>query len=497
MPNVMIYVWHFYFCKKQLFVTKQNVMYRILLVFSVIATFIMCQTNGKSTTEAVDPKFGAAAEKYKTICSGCHGQKIDAFVDRKWKHGSHRDSLIKSITFGYADKEMPAFGEVFKPTEIAELADYILNSMEEAKKYKFDEKPKSNIFVQSSMTVKLDTVATGLNNPWGMSFLPDGDMLVTDRSGEFYRIDKNRKRTLIQGTPKVLAEGQGGLLDVELHPKFAENGFIYLSYSKSKDSAGGVWSTTAVMRAKLQGNQLTEQRDIFVAQPYQKTRHHYGSRLEFDRNGYLFVTVGERGQHVELLPQKLDNDLGKIHRIYDDGRIPADNPYVKNDTARKTIYSYGHRNQQGMAMNPTTGEIWSHEHGPRGGDEINIVKPARNYGWPVICYGINYDGTVLTPFTKKAGMEEPMLYWLPSIAPSGATFVTGDKYPAWKGDFLVGSLRFEYLNRCKVEGNKVVKEEILLKNIGRLRFVEMGRDGYIYVGVEKSGYVFRLLPVVK
>lgn len=495
MPSVVNYAWHFYFCQNIFFTTKQNVMYRFLLVLSILATFIMCQTKNKGTVEAVDAKFAGAAEKYKTICSSCHGQKVDAFVDRKWLHGSQRDSLIKSITNGFPEKEMPAFGLTFKPNEIEELADYILNSIEEAKRYKFDGKPKSNVFVQSSMTVKLDTVAKGMKNPWGMAFLPDGDMLVTDRNGDFFRLDKNRQKIPIEGRPTVLAEGQGGLLDVELHPRFAENGLIYLSYSKYRDSAGGKWSTTAVMRAKLEGNKLTQQRDIFVAHPYQKTRHHYGSRLEFDKNGYLFVSVGDRGQHTPLLPQKLDNDMGKIHRIYDDGRIPADNPFVKNDTARKTIFSYGHRNPQGIAMHPTTGEMWTNEHGPRGGDEINISERGKNYGWPVICYGINYDGTVLTPLTKKDGMEQPMLYWLPSIGPCGATFVTGDKYKAWKGDYLVGSLRFEYLNRCKVEGNKVVKEEILLKNIGRLRFVEMGRDGYIYVGVENPGYVFRLMPV--
>ncbi len=456
----------------------------------------MCQTNGnKGTTASANPRLAAAAEKYKTICASCHGQKVEMFVDRRWLHGNQRDSLIKSITYAFPGKEMPVFGEVFKPNEISDLADYILNAIEDGKKYRFNEKPKSNVFVQNGITVKLDTVASGLDNPWGMSFLPDGGMLVTDRNGKFYRIDKNRQKTLIEGAPKVLSAGQGGLLDVELHPKFVENGFVYLSYSKFKDSLGGKWATTAVMRAKLEGNKLVNQQDIFVAQPYQKTQHHYGSRLEFDRNGYLFVTVGERGQHESLIPQKLNNDLGKVHRMFDDGRVPPDNPFVKNDTARKTIFSYGHRNPQGMAINPTTGEIWTHEHGPRGGDEINIPQAGKNYGWPVISYGINYDGTVLTPLTQKAGMEQPLHYWIPSIGPSGATFVTGDKYKAWKGDFLVGSMRFEYLNRCKIEGHKVVKEEILLKNIGRVRCVEMGLDGYIYVGVEQPGFVFRLLPV--
>jgi glucose/arabinose dehydrogenase len=320
-------------------------------------------------------------------------------------------------------------------------------------------------------------------------------MIFNDKYGKIYRIGNDGNKTEVQGGPQVLSDGQGGLMDVELHPKYAENSIIYFSYSKFRDSAGGKWSTTAIMQARLEGNKLTNQKDIFIAQPYLKTRHHYGSRIEFDKNGYMFVSVGDRGQHQPLFPQRLDNDCGKIHRLYDDGRIPSDNPFAKVDTARKSIWSYGHRNPQGIAIHPDTDELWTEEHGPRGGDELNIAQKGKNYGWPVISYGINYDGSILTPHTKMAGMEQPLTYWVPSIGPCGMAFVTGDRYPAWKGDAMIASLRFKYLNRCKIQDNKVVSQENLLKNIGRMRFVEMGRDGYLYVGVEDPGYVFRLVPI--
>lgn len=434
-----------------------------------------------------------ARKNYQTFCASCHGEKVEAFVDRKWKHGVSKDELVKSITHGYPDLGMPAWGPSLKETEIAELADLIRVSLETVDQYKFANKPTSNIFQSEGMTVRLDTVAAGLNNPWGMAFLPDGAMLVTDRTGEVYRIDKNRQKTKLTGVPTVLAEGQGGMLDVELHPQFARNGLIYLSYSAVKEEGGQKLSTTAVTRAKLSGNSLTEQKVIFEAQPWYKTRHHYGSRLEFDKNGFLYVSVGDRGQH-NAGPQLTDSDVGKIHRLNDDGSIPKDNPFVGQGSAHASVYSWGHRNPQGVIRHPATGEIWEHEHGPRGGDELNLIRKGKNYGWPVISYGINYDGTTFTNLTAKDGMEQPETYWIPSIGPSGIAFVTGDKYPGWKDNLMVGSLRFQYLNRCVMKGNKVVKQENLLKNVGRVRNVSMGPDGYLYVSVEQPGYVFRLVP---
>ena len=470
-------------------------MSKYIVFLFALSALVMCHMPGIDASSTNGKNTGSADATFKKYCASCHGADANVFADRQWKHGNTKADLVKSITAGYPDLGMPTWGAVLKPEEVTAMADYILEGIEKRKSYNFDEKPKSNIFVQKSMTVKLDTIAQGIKKPWGMAFLPDGDMVFTDCDGGIYRIGKDKQKRKIEGGPEVLAEGQGGLLDVELHPKFSENKQIYFAYSKFKDSAGGKWSTTAVMRATLEGNTLTNGKDIFVAYPYLKTRHHYGSRLEFDRNGFLFISVGDRGQHDLLYPQRLDVDCGKIHRVLDDGRAPLDNPFAKIDTARKTIWSIGHRNEQGMAMNPATGEIWENEHGPRGGDEVNIPQKGKNYGWPIISYGINYDGTILTPFTKKENLEQPLIYWVPSIGPSGMTFVTGDKYQAWTGDALVGSLRFKYLNRCKLVGNKIVSEEILLKNIGRLRFVEMGRDGFIYVGVEEPGFIFKLLPV--
>lgn len=440
------------------------------------------------------PAAKPARENYQTYCASCHGEKVEAFVDRQWKHGKTKQELVKSISGGYPDLGMPTWKAVLSEQEVGEMADLILESLKDVDKYKFANKPTSNVFSSEGQTIKLDTVASGMKSPWGMAFLPDGDMLVTDRNGEVYRVGKGGKKALVSGGPTVLVEGQGGLLDVALHPDFAQNGFVYMSYSAMKMEGDQKLSTTAVMRAKLSGNTLTDQKTIFEALPYAKTRHHYGSRLAFDKQGYLYVSVGDRGSE-KINPQFLDRDAGKIHRLHDDGRIPTDNPFVGKGNAHGSVYSYGHRNPQGMTRNPQTGAIWTNEHGPRGGDEINIIKKAANYGWPVICYGINYDGKPITNLSAKEGMEQPLTYWLPSIGPSGMAFVEGNKYPGWKDNLLVGSLRFQYLNRCVLSGNKVVKEENLLKNIGRLRNVKMGPDGYIYVAVEEPGFLYRLMPV--
>ena len=469
-------------------------MYKYLLFLSALFTFIMCQTSGVGAS-AKDKKNGTAEATFKQYCASCHGVDAYVFADRTWKHGNSKADITKSITTGYLDLGMPTWGAVLKPEQIEGLTNYILAGIQKRQSFDFKAEPKSNIFANGSIPIKLDTIARGVKSPWGMAFLPDGDMVFTEKYGSLYRIDKSGNKTIIQGTPPVHTEGQAGLLDVELHPKFAENKIIYLSYSKLKDSAGTKWATTAVLQAKLDGLKLSEQKDIFVALPYTKTQYHYGSRIEFDKKGYMYVSVGDRGQHEPNYPQRLDNDCGKIHRLFDDGRIPPDNPFVKTPDAHGSIWSYGHRNPQGIAINPTTDELWTDEHGPRGGDEVNISRKGKNYGWPVISYGINYDGTILTPISKQDGMEQPLVYWVPSIAPCGSTFVTGDRYKAWKGDFMVASLRFMYLNRCKLEGNKIVSQENLLKNIGRMRFVEMGRDGYLYVGVEEPGYIFRLVPM--
>ena len=464
-----------------------------LLALIVSFGFVSIQKNNYVLVQAEDP-----GKIYTEKCASCHGEKVEAFVDRKWKHGNKKEDLIKSITRGYTDFGMPAWGEVLPQQEIAAVADLIVESLKTVEQYSFSKEKKKvdgpAIFSSNGMTVHLDTIATGLSSPWGFDQLADGTFLITDRSGVLYMVDGDGMKTKINGTPDVVAEGQGGLLDIALHPKYNENGWVYLSYSKLKTEDGKKLTATAVARGKINGDQFTDSEEIFVALPYTSTRHHYGSRLVFDKKGDLFISVGDRGQE-KIFPQDISTQNGKIHRIHDDGRIPKDNPFVSKANAASSVYAYGVRNPQGMTMDPSTGLIWETEHGPRGGDELNIIKPAMNYGWPVITYGINYDGKPISPISKKEGMQQPITYWIPSIAPSGLTFVTGDKYPAWKGNILAGSLRFNYVNRCIIKDNKVVDQEKILLNIGRVRNVEMGRDGYLYVAVEGPGAVYRLKPM--
>lgn len=460
-------------------------------------TLILLQSGCSSTRENVgenDSREMAKAEKnYSDYCAGCHGDKMDMFVDRRWKHGNSKDSLFHAIKVGYPDEGMPGFDSAFTDQEILQLSEYILKGIQNVKNYDFKAVPKSSVYTSGSVTVTVDTVVSGLPVPWGLAFLPDGNFLVTERGGRLYRVGPDNTRMPVEGTPEVLAAGQGGMLDVALHPDFSSNQMIYLSYSKPQTEGNTQRATTAVMRARLSGNSLINQEIIFEALPYHTTKHHYGSRLQFDKSGFLYISVGDRGNE-KVFPQDLSTAPGKVHRIHDDGRIPADNPFVNRPGAIGSIYSYGHRNIQGMTMHPETGEIWTNEHGPRGGDEVNISEKGKNYGWPVISYGINYNGTVLTTKTAEPGMEQPLVYWLPSIGPSGMAFVSGDRYKDWKGHALVGSLRFNYVDLCRVNGNKIVSKEPVLKNIGRVRDVRMGPDGYLYVSIENPGAVLRLVP---
>jgi glucose/arabinose dehydrogenase len=467
--------------------------YLFLSLLAVSAAFLQFKNKEVKSIAAEDPR-----KIYTEKCASCHGEKVEAFVDRKWKHGNNKPDLVKSIKEGYADMGMPAWDGVIPATDIDALANLIETSLKTVSQYDFaKEKKKADgpaIFKSAGMTVTLDTIASGLNSPWGFEQLPDMTYLITDRNGTLYHVDKNLAKTAIKGVPEVLAEGQGGLLDITIHPQYAQNGWVYISYSKVKTIDGKKQGTTAVVRGKIKNGEFVEQQEVFEGLPYTTTKHHYGSRLVFDKKGFLFISMGERGQE-KIFPQDLETAPGKVHRIKDDGTIPADNPFVGKGKAIATIYTYGNRNPQGMTMDPVSGLIWETEHGPRGGDELNIVKSGVNYGWPVISYGINYDGKPITPISKKEGMAEPVKYWIPSIAPSGLCFVEGSRYPAWKGNLLVGSLRFNYIERCVIKENKVVSSEKILTNIGRTRNVEMGRDGYIYVGIEGPGTVFRVKPM--
>ena len=464
----------------------------VLLGATVVLAFTQADNIVSTGNNIEDPR-----KIYTEKCASCHGEKVEAFVDRKWKHGNSKSEIVASITNGYADFGMPPWGDVISQKDVAALADLIVSSLKTVQQYDFAKEKKNTtgpaLFKSNGMTVTLDTIATELSSPWGFEQMPDGSYLIADRSGVLYHVDDKRSKKVIAGTPEVLAEGQGGLLDVTLHPKFNENGWIYLSYSKPKVVDGKKLATTAVVRGKIKKDAFVDQQEVFEGYPYAPARHHYGSRLVFGKTGHLFISMGDRGQE-KVFPQNLETAPGKVHRVNDDGSIPKDNPFVGKGKAIASIYAYGIRNPQGMFMDQA-GVLWEHEHGPRGGDELNIIKSGANYGWPEITYGINYDGKPISQISKKDGMQQPVNYWIPSIAPSGLTMVIGDKYPAWKGSLLIGSLRFNYVDRVVVKENKFSSQEKILLNIGRTRNVEMGRDGYIYVGIENPGTVFRVRPM--
>jgi len=346
-------------------------------------------------------------------------------------------------------------------------------------------------FTSEHHTFRVVTVVDGLEHPWGMAFLPDGSILVTERPGRL-RLVRNGvlEPEPIAGVPEVWARGQGGLLDVALHPDFERNRLVYLSYSKP----GPNGATTAVARGRLVDGRLEDVEDIFVADAWTNRGQHFGSRLVFDGKGHLFVSIGDRGVMQEA--QNPGNHQGTIVRLLDDGRVPADNPFVGREGFRPEIYAYGIRSPQGLALHPETGELWETEHGPRGGDEINLILPGRNYGWPTITYGINYDGTKISDHTHMEGMEQPLHYWVPSIATSGLAFYTGDKFPGWKGDVFVGGLAGQQLVRLRFDGTRRVAIEVLLTELKRrIRDVRNGPDGYIYLLVdEPSAPMLRLEP---
>ena len=334
-----------------------------------------------------------------------------------------------------------------------------------------------------------EVIVPDLSNPWGFTFLPDHALLITEKEGKLIHF-KNGVKTEIDGVPKIYLRGQGGFMDIELHPNYEENGWVYFTYASSEGKGKG--GNTTLMRAKLKGKQLVDKEVLYKASPNSIKGQHFGSRIAFDAENHIFFSVGDRGNR-DVNPQDITKDCGKIYRLNDDGSIPKDNPFINKKNAKKAIYSFGHRNPQGMEVNPFTKEIWSHEHGPQGGDEINIIQKGKNYGWPKASYGINYNGSKFTENTTLPGMESPIHYWSPSIAPSGMAFISSDVYGKWKGSLLIGSLKFQYVSRCVLKGNSVFKEERLLKDIGRVRSIEQGLDGFIYVGVENLG-ILKLLP---
>lgn len=350
-----------------------------------------------------------------------------------------------------------------------------------------DHGPK--ISTANTIDYSYEIVADGIDIPWGLSLRSANDFLVTEKAGTLYHV-LNGEKTVIKGLPPVYVRGQGGLLDVAHSPNYEEDGLIFFTTSSPLGEEKG--GHTALYSAQLKNDSLVNTSLLYKGDYNTKKGQHWGSRIAFDAKGHIYFSIGDRGNR-EVNPQDISRDGGKIYRLNLDGSIPDDNPFNTTANSRKAIYSFGHRNPQGMITHPDTGQIWVHEHGPRGGDEINIVKAGKNYGWPLITYGINYSGTPITDSTEKEGMEQPLYYWLPSIAPSGMAFSTSDVYPNWKNNLFVGSLRFEYLERLVLEDNEVIKREKVLDSIGRVRNVEQGPDGYLYIGVEGKG-ILKIIP---
>ncbi|NQX02651.1 PQQ-dependent sugar dehydrogenase, partial [bacterium] len=430
---------------------------------------------------------------YSQHCAGCHGGNFEggnggSLVDGEWKHGSSDAEIFRSIAKGNIPLGMNPWESILSEDQIRSLVIFLREKEKQTlvKGMNFPIPSPDKVTKTELESYRIETlVDKGLKNPWAIAFLPDGRKLVTEKAGSlrFVNADGKLDPAVIQGLPAVIEHGQGGLMEVALHPDYAKNGWVYLGMAdgtreKGEDGKDKVRAITAVVRGRIKDHQWTDQQWIFRADPKFQSGAgvHFGTRFVFDK-GYIYFVVGERGGLMEV--QDLTRPNGKIHRLYDDGRVPQDNPFVTTKDAIPSIWSYGHRNPQGLAMDPRDGALYNTEHGPRGGDELNLVLPGRNYGWPIVTLGMNYDGMPMSysgpdgkqvlSVTEKDGIEQPITYWLPSIAVCGLDFYGGDKFPKWKNDLLVGALAQQEVRRLRIVDKKVVSQEIIFKNIGRVR----------------------------
>jgi glucose/arabinose dehydrogenase len=466
----------------------------VICALTIAAAAIFAQQNPPSRGRDV-------TKLYTENCASCHGAEMaggsaSSLVDGIWRYGGDDASIANSIRDGRPEAGMPAMGKRFDAPEIRGLVIYI---RERAARFKTDHTefnaPVPGAIVHSeNASFKLEPVMeTGLNTPWAIAFLPDGRQLVTEQPGRLRIIEKGELLPEpVRGIPAVYG-GEGGLLDVVLHPDYSRpgNDWIYLSYG---DKSPGGLAMAAVIRGRLRDGSFIDQQQVYKADDslYRAGGQRFGSRLLFDGKGHLFFSLGDRACPGD--EQDLTQPNGKVHRVNDDGSIPKDNPFVNRPGAIPSIWTYGHRNAQGLTFSPVTGELWEAEHGPRGGDELNILRAGHNYGWPVITYGMNYDGTPITNHLAHDGMDQPVTYWTPSIAASPLTFYTGNRFPQWKNNLFLGALGAQELLRLVVDGEKVTHQEILFKGIGRVRDVRNGPDGYLYVVLNNPDRIERIIP---
>ena len=462
---------------------------RLLSRFALPAAALL-QLATSLTLPAQIQRPGKLNEIYAEHCAKCHGEKMEgaqapSMLDDVWVSGGDDASLARSIREGNVEKGMPAWSALLSEQDIRSMVIFIREQHAKAKQAGVEiAKPAESISVQSQLhRYQLNTWVAGLMDPWSLAFLPDGRALVTEKRGRLYLIEAGKLSAPVTGFPDVDSRSQAGLYDVVPHPDYARNGWVYFSYSHpQKNAAGEGVSLTRIIRGKLRDGAFTDQQTIFeapIAVYPQSGGPHFGGRIAFGRDGYLYFTIGDRGTMANAQDTALP--MGKVHRVFDDGRVPDDNPFAKDAKAARTIWSYGHRNPQGLAIHPVTGTLYDVEHGPRGGDEVNLIRPGRNYGWPVITYGMDYDGTPITAITAKEGMEQPIHFWVPSIAPCGANFYTGGLFPKWKNNLFVASLGVQELHRLEIAGDKVLADEVLFKGLGRIRHVITGPDGALYV----------------
>lgn len=440
------------------------------------------------------------AELYKNNCAICHGADLTggngtSLVDGVWQYGAEDNYIFRNVKFGITHLGMPSFQDGLNDDEIKAIIKYVRSE----EKHKTTEAEKTvREFETLDYKVNEEVFADGLEIPWAIDFIDNTTALITERPGRL-RVVQNGKLLpdSVKNTPRVLHEGQGGLLDVAIDPDYKNNGWIYLAYSHVLEDVKGEKrppAMTRIVRGKLENNTWTNQEVLFEAPHdlYRETRHHYGCRIVFDKQGYLYFSIGERGTAEHA--QDFTRPNGKVHRIFPDGTIPEDNPFVGKPHAIPSLYTLGNRNIQGMAVHPVTDELWATEHGPMGGDELNLIEKGKNYGWPEITYGLNYNGTVITEFTHKPGLEQPILYWRPSIAVCGLDFYRGNLFKKWKNKLLVGALKYEEVRLLDIEDHRVMHDEVILKGQGRVRDVTTGPDGAIYVVLNKPGKVVRLTP---
>ena len=443
-----------------------------------------------------------AGQLYQEYCADCHGARFQggsaqSLVDGIWQFGDNEAAVAKSIREGIDHLGMPDYGDELTEEQISSLTRFLLDSEKEA----LEQRSRIPDTLKTlDYEIDVEIFAEGLEVPWNLAFLDDKTALVTERPGRL-RIIQNGKLDPdpVRETPKVIAEGQGGLLAVAFDPDYTEEGnqWIYLAYSHGLDpepNGKRPGAMTRLVRGRINGNKWTDEQILFEAphDTYRTTRHHYGTRIIFDPDKVLYFAIGDRGHGSDA--QNLSKPNGKIHRILRDGGIPKNNPFRLKKDILDSIYAYGVRNPQGLAIHPATGQLWESEHGPKGGDEINLILPGKNYGWPVITYGINYNDTPITDIVRKEGMEQPAFYWRPSTAVCAIDFYSGDLFPRWNNKLLAGALKYEDVRLLDIENDRVMHEEIILKGAGRVRDVVCGPDGAIYVVLNDPGTILRLVP---